>query len=152
MSRYERARLQGWRDTGREAMDRAVGTNPLPWDFRGTVFRCTWEYPVDDFETEVGFHLETLGCTTLALDDRYALFTTRDRAFTFACRRSAEHANLAGHVLCFMTRDIAKFERALRERLPERAVTARSGSSVQRVLDLRSPAGLRLEIWEFPDA
>lgn len=152
MPQYERDPLERIREAGRRAIARpADPADPLPWDFRGTVFRCAWEYPVSDFEAEVGFHVDVLGFETIALNEEYALFTTRDRDLTFACRRHDLAHDLTGHTLCFMTRAIATFERALRERLPDGAVGRRSGSSVQSVLELRSPAGLLIEVWEYPD-
>lgn len=141
-----------WRATGAEAIaGREDERIPLPWSFDRTVFRCAWEYSVTDFETEVGFWIEGMGFTTLALDDEYALFTTPDQELTFACRRRDPGANLAGHVLCFMTNDIDEFGQALRARLPVGFVTRRDGSPVQTVLGLKTPAGLQVDIWEHPD-
>lgn len=124
---------------------------PLPWAFKEVVFRCAWEYPVVDFETEVGFWTEAIGLSTLALDNNYALFTTQDDDFTFACRRRESSIDLSGHILCFMTRDIEMFRSALQKRLPDGDVTTRQGSSVQTVLGVKTPAGLQVDIWEFPD-
>lgn len=126
-------------------------SEPLPWNFTDTVFRCAWEYPVADFEAEVGFYLDVLGFNALALDDGYALFTTADEDLTFACRRS-EHArrDYSGHILCFMTKDIELFAESLETRVGAHAITRITGSPVQTVLRIASPAGLQIDIWEFP--
>lgn len=141
-----------WKVFGAEAIRRGdAQPKPLPWIFHDTVFKCAWEYPVADFESEVGFYIETLGFTTIALDETYALFTTPDADLTFACRRREDSPQLSGHILCFMTKNIDAFAQALAARLPEGAVTRRFGSSIQTVLGIRSPAGLQIDIWEDPD-
>lgn len=140
-----------WRAAGAHAIaEPEADRTPLPWNFRDTVFRCAWEYSVADFETEVGFWIEAMGFSTIALDDEYALFTTPDRDFTFACRRGRSQPDLSGHILCFMTRDIGPFGTALERRLPDVSLTRRAGSPVQTVLGLRTPAGLQVDIWEDP--
>jgi catechol 2,3-dioxygenase-like lactoylglutathione lyase family enzyme len=138
--------------TGAQAIADGYHVSPsLPWDFQGTVFRCTWEYPVRDFEVEVGFYLDVLGFTTIALDNEYALFTTPDNDLTFACRRHVgESRNYSGHILCFMTRNIEAFATALEARVGPDAITRVAGSPVQTVLRLSSPAGVQIDIWEFP--
>ena len=144
--------VEQWRAIGSQAIrNGSAHATPLPWSFQDTVFRCAWEYPVADFESEVGFYIDTIGLTTIVLDDSYALFTTPDANLTFACRRSADRHELSGHVLCFMTKEIEVFAQALAARLPDGAVTRRMGPSVQPVLGIRSPAGLQINIWEDPD-
>lgn len=144
--------LEEYRAIGSKAI-RGGGaeTSPLPWDFADIVFRCAWEYPVVDFEAEVGFYLRTLGFSTLALDQEYALFSTPDRDLTFACRRREDAtSDYTGHILCFMTKDIEAFASTLQARASKDAVTRLAGSPVQTVLRLESPAGLQIDIWEFP--
>jgi predicted enzyme related to lactoylglutathione lyase len=137
---------------GNDAIERgSAASTPLPWNFNDTVFRCAWEYPVADFEAEVGFYLEALGFTTIALDGEYALFTMPEGDLTFACRRHAGATpDYAGHVLCFMTKDIKEFAGALEARVGKDAVTRIAGSPVQTVLRISSPAGLQIDIWELP--
>lgn len=144
--------IQQWSAIGRQAIEeKETVSKPLPWNFNGTVFRCAWEYPVMDFETEVGFYVDVLGFTTIALDDDYALFTTPEEDFTFACRRHPDaRPRYSGHVLCFMTKDIVSFAEALEARMGEDSVTRIAGSPVQAVLRIASPAGLRIDIWECP--
>jgi hypothetical protein len=126
-------------------------SSPLPWNFADTVFRCAWEYPVTDFEAEVGFYLDVLGFTSIALDNEYALFTTPTADLTFACRRhDRESHDYAGHILCFMTKDIESLAESLAARIPENAITRLAGSPVQTVLRIASPAGLQIDIWEDP--
>ena len=82
---------QRWTMVGIDAIERgSAASTSLPWNFNDTVFRCAWEYPVADFEAEVGFYLEALGFTTIALDGEYALFTTLEGDLTFACRRAEQ--------------------------------------------------------------
>lgn len=141
------------RTIGKQAIA-AGGTesNPLPWKFEGTVFQCAWEYPVRDFEAEVGFFVDALGFRTIALDDGYALFTTPQEDLTFACRRCpGANVDYLGHILCFMTRDIDAFADVLASRIGPDAITRVSGSPVQTVLRICSPAGLQVDIWEMPD-
>jgi predicted enzyme related to lactoylglutathione lyase len=127
------------------------GSTPLPWDFTDTVFRCAWEYPVADFDAEVGFYLNVLGLSTIALDEEYALFTTPEEDLTFACRRHDQgNHTYSGHILCFMTRDIDSFAESLEERVGANEITRFAGSPVQTVLRITSPAGLQIDIWEFP--
>lgn len=140
-----------WRAAGAQAIADPEGERkPLPWSFDNTVFRCAWEYPVTDFETEIGFWIEGMGFSTIALDDEYALFTSLEHDFTFACRRRTPGADLTGHVLCFMTKDIETLAQQLEDRLPDGFVSRRAGSPVQTVLGLRTPAGLQVDIWEDP--
>jgi hypothetical protein len=137
---------------GKDAIAREEeSTSPLPWNFTDTVFRCAWEYPVADFEAEVGFYLDVLGFTTIALDNEYALFTSPAADLTFACRRhdQARH-DYTGHILCFMTKDIESLAGALAARIPENAFTRLAGSPVQTVIRITSPAGLQIDIWEDP--
>ena len=144
--------IEQWTAIGRQAIaDGEPVSNPLPWNFDGTVFRCAWEYPVSDFETEVGFYLDVLGLTTIALDGQYALFTTPDEDVTFACRRRPDaRVDYSGHILCLMTKDIETFASALETRAGKGAVTRIAGSPVQTVLRIASPAGLQIDIWEHP--
>lgn len=125
--------------------------NPLPWNFVDTVFRCAWEYPVTDFDAEVGFYLDVLGFSTIALDEEYALFTTPDEHLTFACRRHEQGSHdYSGHILCFMTKDIESFAESLEARVGANTIARLVGSPVQTVLRIASPAGLQIDIWEFP--
>jgi hypothetical protein len=144
--------IERWTAIGQEAIVKgSADVEPLPWIFQQTVFRCAWEYPVVGFEAEVGFYLDALGFTTIALDHDYALFTTPEEDFTFACRRHhGPNHDLTGHVLCFMTNNVETFAEAIVRRVPEGAVTRRDGSPVQTVLGLQSPAGLQIDIWEDP--
>jgi predicted enzyme related to lactoylglutathione lyase len=147
MTTIQRMRTIGKHATahgGRESM-------PLPWNFTDTVFRCAWEYPVSDFHAEVGFYVDVLGFSTIALDEEYALFTTPGEALTFACRRH-EHVSgdYTGHILCFMTKDIESFAESLEARVGANAITRLAGSPVQTVLRIASPAGVQIDIWEFP--
>lgn len=136
---------------GRAIKEGGAEVSPLPWNFTNTVFRCAWEYPVADFEAEVGFYLHALGFSTLALDHEYALFTTPDNDLTFACRRREDgNSDYRGHILCFMTRDIQSLAESLEARLEQGLVTRVAGSPVQTVLRIESPAGLQIDIWEFP--
>ena len=141
-----------WAEIGRQAIaEEGMVANPLPWNLDGTVFRCAWEYPVRDFEAEVGFYIDVLGFTRIALDDEYALFTTADEDFTFACRRHADASpDYSGHILCLMTKDIELIADALEARLGDGSVTRVAGSPVQTVLRITSPAGLQIDIWEMP--
>lgn len=144
--------IEQMRAAGQHAIEvEEVESEALPWQFAGTVFRCAWEYPVHDFEAEVGFYLDVLGFSTIALDSEYALFTTPGQDLTFACRRD-EHASrdYTGHILCFMTKDIGRFAEALEMRIGAGAVTRVTGSPVQTVLRMKSPAGLQVDIWEDP--
>jgi hypothetical protein len=144
--------IDTYRAIGSEAIQEAgTAVTPLPWNFTSTVFRCAWEYPVADFEAEVGFYLQTLGFSTLALDGEYALFTTPENDLTFACRRHrSRDTDYRGHILCFMTRDLETFAASLEDRVGEGSVQRVDGSTVQTVLRVFSPAGLRIDIWEFP--
>jgi catechol 2,3-dioxygenase-like lactoylglutathione lyase family enzyme len=144
--------IEEYRDVGTRAIEKGgAETQPLPWNFSGTVFRCAWEYPVADFEAEVGFYVDALGFTPLAIDHEYALFATPGNDLTFACRRHGDgNGDYSGHILCFMTRDIGAFTTALEARVGSGAIQRLDGSPVQTVLRLLSPAGLQLDIWEFP--
>ena len=121
----------------------------LPWDFDATVFRCAWEYPVVDYAAEVAFHTAVMGLETLADDGDYALLASPGREFTYAVRRvDGVQPNLDGHRLTLMTRNIEAFAAVLLDRI---AIERFQGSAVQTVLRVVSPAGLVIDIWEFPD-
>ena len=147
------ATIEHRRTNGRRAIDQGgAEPAPLPWAFADTVFRCAWEYPVADFEAEVGFHVDVLGFRTIALDEEYALFSTPGNDLTFACRRHEQATgSYQGHILCFMTREIESFATALESRIGAGAITRVAGSPVQTVLRIASPAGLQIDIWELPD-
>jgi catechol 2,3-dioxygenase-like lactoylglutathione lyase family enzyme len=144
--------IEQWTAIGRQAIaEEEMVAEPLPWNFDGTVFRCAWEYPVRDFEAEVGFYIDVLGFTTIALDDEYALFTTADEDFTFACRRHPEASpDYSGHILCLMTKGIELISEAFEARMGDGNVARVAGSPVQAVLRVASPAGLQIDIWEMP--
>lgn len=141
-----------WRDLGTEARQGEIpASDPLPWDFHDTVFRCAWEYTVADFEAEVGFHLAVLGLEAIAVDDTYALFSTSGGEIQFACRRAdGPAASLDGHRLTLMTRNIERFATALSARLPPEGLGRSAGSPVQTVITATTPAGLTIDVWEDP--
>lgn len=125
------------------------GASLIPLVFGDVVFRQMFEYPVVDFEAEVGFYAEVFGFPLIAMTEDYALLTYPDGSFCLSFRK-ADESHIAGLKLLFMTTDIdgADVHLAEAELVNDRAI--RMGSEVQRVIHFSSPAGLAIEIWEMP--
>lgn len=125
---------------------------PIPLEHEGVIFQQMFEYPVADFEAEVGFYKRVLGFTTLALTSEYALFTHPEHGYCISFRKDVDSPSPAtiGLKLLFMTRDIPAADAHLEatELVPVREI--RKGSSVQDVIYFSTPAGVAVEIWEFP--
>lgn len=123
---------------------------PLVQD--GVVFRQMFEYPVADFEAEVGFFISVFGLQMIALDSGYALFQHPDAGYCFSFRKDASMPlpDSIGLKLLFMTTDISLADAHMEQTrlVPDRQI--RPGSPVQQVIHFSSPNGVAIEIWQMP--
>lgn len=150
----QQAGVEQLRRLGAQAQrtERPTGT-PIPLAFDGVVFRQTFEYAVADFLGEAGFYVEVFGLSIIAFSDDYALFTPAGHDYFVAVRNAGDDfplARLDGIRMCLMTGDFESAESHLRDHPLAPASAVRMGSPVQRVLDITTPAGLAIEIWEDP--
>jgi hypothetical protein len=151
---HSTARMDELREAGATAI-RRHGRHERPMlhlEQDGVVFLQMFEYPVADFELEVGFFVRVFGLPTLALTDGYALFAHPDGAYGLSFRKDATLAppSTIGLKLLFMTRDVEGARTQLQETglVPDLAI--RRGSPTQRVIHFATPSGVAVEIWEFP--
>lgn len=124
----------------------------IPLKQENVVFRQMFEYPVSDFETEVGFYVSVLGLTNIALTDEYALFQHPEHGFCISFRRVTDAASFVdtGLKLLFMTTDIPAADAHLGQTGLVPAGEIRKGSPVQDVIHFVTPAGVAVEIWQMP--
>lgn len=136
-----------WTNLGESALsDGASGNEMLPFSWWKEVdWKQTFQYPVVDFFTEVGFYLDTLGFKTAALSEDYALFTTPKEEFAFSFMKTDVGVDLSPFRLQFFTDDLD----AILEEIKARGVQTRifEGSPVQRVIGFTAPSGLPIEVW-----
>lgn len=134
------------------ALDGKHNQEIIPLDQEDVVFQQMFEYPVEDFEAEVGFYVRVFGFPTIALTNEYALFKHPDKGYCMSFRKAegAPAGSLQGLKLLFMTTDIPATEAHLEQTtlVPDRDI--RKGSPVQDVIHFATPAGLAVEIWEDP--
>lgn len=124
----------------------------MPLFQNDVVFQQMFEYPVADFEAEVGFYVEVFGLDNIALTDEYALFTHPQNRWCMSFRKdeSAKSATEYGLKLLFMTTDIPAADAHLEQTGLASDREIRKGSPVQDVIHFSTPAGLAVEIWEDP--
>ena len=124
----------------------------IPLQQEDVVFQQMFEYPVADFEAEVGFYTAVFGFQSIALDDEYALFTHPQHAYCISFRKVEDAPPLHGMglKLLLMTRDITGADAHLEQTglVTDREI--RKGSPVQDVIYFSTPAGVQVEIWEDP--
>lgn len=142
--------LEKLREAGRTTIETEKPTGKLiPLEQGDVVFRQMFEYPVVDFEAEVGFYSEIFGFPNIAMTEDYALFTHPEGGFCLSFRK-VDESKIDGLKLLFMTTDIPASDAHLASTglVEDRAI--RKGSEVQQVIHFTSPAGLAIEIWEEP--
>ncbi len=147
--------IERFRKSGIETIATEEVTGRLiPLSQDGVVFRQMFEYAVSDFEVEVGFYSAVFGFPFIALTNDYALFTTPGNDFHVSFRLADDggHTSMTGLKLLFMTSKLNAAEAHLRGTGLVDDLQVKAGSSVQQVLHLSTPAGLPIEIWEFPEA
>lgn len=142
------------RETGSRAIinDGDCDTTVIPLQQSNVVFRQMFEYPVKDFEAEVGFYLDVFGFPAIALTKDYALFKHPETGDCISFRRNEESPTpiINGLKLLFMTTEISTTDTHLEATgfVPNREI--RKGSAVQEVIHLSTPAGVTVEIWQMP--
>lgn len=123
---------------------------PLKQD--DVVFQQMFEYPVSDFEAEVGFYVSVFGLPAIAMTDDYALFKHPENSYCISFRKSESPPvpSTVGLKLLFMTTDIPGANDHLEQTgfAPDREI--RKGSPVQDVIHFSTPAGVAVEIWQMP--
>lgn len=146
--------LEALRSAGTRAIanDGTHDHNLIPLEQKDVVFKQMFEYPVQDFEAEVGFYATVFGLETIALTDDYALFKHPEHGYCISFRKADDAPALSktGLKLLFMTADISAADAHLGQTglLPAREI--RQGSPVQEVIYFATPAGVAIEIWEDP--
>lgn len=146
--------LDSLRTSGAEAItsDGAHENALIPLEQKNVVFRQMFEYPVADFEAEVGFYIRVFGFKNIALTDEYALFRHPKHEYCISFRKVDSSLALGelGLKLLFMTTDIPAADAHLEDTglVPKREIL--QGSPVQDVIHFSTPAGLSIEIWQMP--
>ncbi len=128
---------------------------PFPFRWEGAWRPCI-EYTVDNFAAEVGFYLDFMGFQVTAFSPIYAQFTTPDQDYFFAISSVQEEQ--------FSTDpDTLRFQFVLQELEETIDELERRGIDIQRwrrplqdgALEqyayLRSPHGVRIELWGRPE-
>lgn len=119
----------------------------------GDCWNACVEYSVEDFDAEVAFYLDGLGCRPNALSVDYAMFKAPDDSFYIGFNRASESlpATPSGALhVCFMVRNVAKTI----DELERRGVTVvsrpepqgKEGVMVKGVL--QSPNGTIVDLWD----
>lgn len=146
--------LDHLRAIGKEAIinDGTHNFSLIPLRQNGVVFQQMFEYPVADFEAEVGFYAGALGFSTIALTDDYTLFKHPEHGYCISFRKDVDlpAPSTIGLKILFMTKDIPQADTHLDQTclVPNREI--RNGSPVQQVISFSTPAGVAVEIWEDP--
>lgn len=142
--------LEKLRASGRTMIETGQQSGTLiPLEQSDVVFHQMFEYPVTDFEAEVGFYCKVFGFPMIAMTEDYALFTYPSGAFCLSFRKASE-SRIEGLKMLFMTTDIPAADAHLAATgfVEDRAI--RKGSDVQQVIHFTAPSGLAIEIWEMP--
>ena len=145
--------LESLRTAGAEAIanDGHHEQTLIPLEQEDVVFRQMFEYPVADFEAEVGFYVRVFGLANIALTDDYALFKHPEYEYCVSFRKvDGSTLKDTGLKLLFMTTDIPAADAHLEQTglVPEREI--RKGSPVQDVIHCKTPGGVAVEIWQMP--
>lgn len=135
------------RERGRKLIEQPEHETPMiplkVWeDFP---LRFTVEYPVKDFEAEVGFWAEAFGLRFMSLNDEYAICTDEAYSFTFSFQAAFEAVDLSHIKLQWFTDQLDDAIAALEQREVPHHVYFRSSS--QRYIRTKSPAGVIVEVW-----
>jgi catechol 2,3-dioxygenase-like lactoylglutathione lyase family enzyme len=122
---------------------------PFPFTWGDSLKQCM-QYTVADFAAEIGFFIDILGFPVSAFSTNYAQFTSPDQAFFFAVREGEEVTPPDSLSIQFMLKDLAGTIQQLEQRgiVFEHKPEAEAGSPAVAVL--RSPHGVRIELWETP--
>lgn len=121
----------------------------FPFTWEGGWRHCI-QYTVDDFAAEIGFFIDVLGFPVSAFSPSYAQFTSPDQAFFFgvaATQEGGQSTPIDSLRMQFMVKDLtATIEELERrgigfERKPE------PGEAYPTIALLRSPHGIRIELW-----
>lgn len=150
----ENQHLQHFRDAGAKAIskDGKHGHTQIQLQQKDVVFQQMFEYPVSDFEAEVGFYISVFGLPAIAMTDDYALFKHQENGYCISFRKddSMPQPSTIGLKLLFMTTDIPGADVHLDQTglVPDRDI--RKGSPVQDVIHFSTPSGVAVEIWQMP--
>lgn len=122
---------------------------PFKW---GKPWKQCVEYKVDDFAAEVGFYIDVLGLSVIALDPDYAMFTSPGGDFYFAVVpvfSGGESTPPEAIRLQFMVADILTTASVLEERGIEfeaPPLPCQEGSRLY-IGYFRSPHGIPIDLW-----
>ncbi len=130
--------------------------NDFAFDFADCWNQCI-EYKVADFQSEVGFFIDTLGCDCNSISENYAMFMGPKKEFFFAVRTAKENETTTPRdaiTLEFMVKDINATMEKLRARgiQAEEEVQADEPGSPMFIASFRSPNEIKIKLWSFqPD-
>lgn len=135
------------------------------WAKNKNDFAFTWgpcwkqciEYKVADFEAEVGFFIDVLGCDCNAISSDYAMFTGPQKEFSFGVRKpkAGEQPTPSDAIsIEFMIQDMGKTISKLRERgirMATEPAQHEPGSSLFRASFL-TPNGMKVVLWSVEES
>lgn len=122
---------------------------PFEW---GEPWKQCVEYKVDDFAAEVGFYVDVLGLSVIALDPDYAMFTSPGGDFYFAvvpALSGGESTPPEAIRLQFMIADILATAEVLEDRginFEAPPAPCQEGSQLY-IGYFRSPHGIPIDLW-----
>ncbi|HNW32315.1 MAG TPA: VOC family protein [Caldisericia bacterium] len=124
---------------------------PFKW---GSCWKQCCEYFVSDFEAEVGFFTDILGCVCNALDQDYAMFTSPARDFFIAFYRAEpDRATPPGTMkIAFMVEEVDQTVKKLKDRGVEFIDDPQSvaeGSPLAKA-SFATPNMIECALWGFP--
>jgi catechol 2,3-dioxygenase-like lactoylglutathione lyase family enzyme len=122
---------------------------PFPFTWGDSLKQCM-QYTVEDFAAEIGFFIDILGFPVSAFSTNYAQFTSPDQAFFFAVREGGEITPPDSLSIQFMLKDLAGTIQQLEGRGVVFEHKPEAGNASPAIAVLRSPHGVRIELWETP--
>jgi hypothetical protein len=122
---------------------------PFPFTWGDSLKQCM-QYTVEDFAAEIGFFIDILCFPVSAFSTNYAQFTSPDQAFFFAVREGGEITPPDSLSIQFMLKDLAGTIQQLEGRGIVFEHKPEAGAASPAIAVLRSPHGVRIELWETP--
>ncbi len=130
------------------------GETKHPFLFKaGDCWTMTFEFRVDDFEAEVGFFVDVLGCSVNALGDEYAMFTGPEKDFFFSIVPTPKCGSATptdSFHIEFMIADILKVTEQLEARgiiFDKKPEPYMGPESSLYMGNFKSPNGVLVQIW-----
>lgn len=120
----------------------------------GSCWNNTIEYKVSDYEAEVGFFIDILGCDCNTISKDYAMFMGPKKEFFLSVRRPKEGESATPSdaiTIEFMIKDIKGTVEKLKSRGVEFATEPRreEEGSPMVIAKFKTPHGINIGLWSF---